>query len=78
MIKTLAHEMVHVKQHVRNELGKKHVVLYRGGFDIQTEWCGEIWTPKKGEDPFYDSPWEVEAYGKEVGLTHRFAKYWNG
>jgi hypothetical protein len=78
MIKTLAHEMVHVKQHVRNELGKKHVVLHKDGFVIQTEWQGQIWRPKKGEDAYYDSPWEIEAYGREVGLAYRFMKYWNG
>lgn len=77
MIKTLAHEMVHVKQHVRNELGKKHVVLHKDGLDIKTEWLGTIWEPKKGEDPYYDSPWEIEAYGREVGLAYRFSKYWN-
>ena len=76
MVATLAHEMVHVKQYVRNELGKKHVIIHDDRLEIQSMWMGELWKPRPGEDPFYDSPWEIEAYGREVGLTHRFVKHW--
>lgn len=78
MIKTLAHEMVHVKQHVRNEIGKKHVILKKDSLIVLTEWNGSIWKPRPGEDEYYDSPWEIEAYGKEIGLAHQFANFWNG
>jgi len=78
MLLTLAHEMVHVKQHVRNEIGKKHVILKKDSLIVLTEWNGSIWKPRPGEDEYYDSPWEIEAYGKEIGLAHQFANFWNG
>jgi hypothetical protein len=72
MIKTLAHEMVHVKQHAKNELQTGHVIATRGGLKITSKWKGEIWKPKRKEHPYFDSPWEVEAFGKEVGLFQRY------
>lgn len=70
MIKTLAHEMVHVKQYAKNELGKE-MALARGGkkgVRIVTRWQGDLWYPKAKEHDYYDAPWEIEAYGREVGL----------
>ncbi len=54
----LAHEMVHVKQFARNELVElKENVLFR--------WNGELY----GEEiHYYEQPWEIEAYGRELGL----------
>jgi len=49
MIKTLGHEMVHVKQHAKNELRTGHVVAARGGLKIYSKWMGEIWKPKGKE-----------------------------
>ena len=72
MIKTLGHEMVHVKQHAKNELQTGVAVATRGGFKILSKWQGEIWKPKGKEDAYFDCPWEIEAYGREVGL---FAKW---
>ena len=74
MIKTLGHEMVHVKQHTKNELQTGHAVAARGGLKIYSKWMGEIWKPKAKEDAYFDAPWEIEAYGREVGL---FAKWVN-
>lgn len=74
MIKTLGHEMVHVKQHAKNELQTGHAVVARGGLKIYSKWMGEIWKPRGKEDAYYDSPWEIEAYGREVGL---YAKWVN-
>lgn len=74
MIKILGHEMVHVKQHAKNELQNGHAVVARGGFKIYSKWMGEIWKPKGKEDAYFDSPWEIEAYGREVGL---YAKWLN-
>jgi hypothetical protein len=68
MIKTLGHEMVHVKQHAKNELQTGHAVAARGGIKIYSKWMGEIWKPKGKEDAYFDAPWEIEAYGREVGL----------
>lgn len=75
MIKTLAHEMVHVKQHAKNELQSGIMVATRGGLKMTSRWMGEIWKPKRKECPYYDSPWEVEAYGKEVGLFQRYINH---
>tara|TARA_R110000822_G_scaffold5031_11_gene21857 strand:+ start:8986 stop:9447 length:462 start_codon:yes stop_codon:yes gene_type:complete len=68
MVKTLAHEMVHVKQHAKNELRSGIMVAARGGLKMTSKWMGQIWKPKGKEDHYYDSPWEIEAYGREVGL----------
>lgn len=74
MIKTLGHEMVHVKQYAKNELKSGVMVPARGGFKMTSKWQGEIWKPKAKEDGYFDAPWEIEAYGREVGL---FAKWIN-
>ncbi len=68
MIKTLAHEMVHVKQYAKNELAKRPATARGGGSGIVTRWLGETWKPKRTEHKYYDCPWEIEAYGREVGL----------
>lgn len=72
IIKTLAHEMVHVKQHAKNELQSGVMIASRGGLKMTSKWMGEIWKPKGKEDHYYDSPWEIEAYGREIGLYHRW------
>jgi hypothetical protein len=74
LIQTLAHEMVHVKQHAKNELVKDYGTA-RGGYKLESVWMGKVWRPKSGEDLYFDSPWEVEAYGREVGLMHRWIKH---
>lgn len=75
MIKILGHEMVHVKQHAKNELQNGHAVVARGGFKIYSKWMGEIWKPKGKEDAYFDAPWEIEAYGREVGLYHKWVAH---
>lgn len=73
MVKTLAHEMVHVKQYAKNELSKVMTAARGGrGIRIASKWQGQIWDPKKKEDPYWDCPWEIEAYGREVGLYQRW------
>ena len=60
ILKTLAHEFVHVKQYVYEELN-----------DEQTIWCGKPFD-SDGVD-YFELPWEVEALGMEIGLWHHFA-----
>jgi hypothetical protein len=72
MIKVLGHEMVHVKQHAKNELQSGVMVATRGGLKMYSKWQGEIWKPKGKEDHYFDSPWEIEAYGREVGLYQKW------
>lgn len=74
IIQVLAHEMVHVKQYAKNELSKQYR-LARGGLRIASKWHGEWWDPKKKEDEYWDSPWEIEAYGREVGLMHKWCAF---
>lgn len=72
VLKTLAHEMVHVKQYAKNELKSGIVVPARGGIRVTSRWMGENWNPKGKEDHYWDAPWEIEAYGREVGLYHKW------
>jgi hypothetical protein len=74
MIRTLAHEMVHVKQYAKNELSKQ-MRLARGGLRIGSKWQGEWWDPKGKQDGYWDAPWELEAYGREVGLHHKWVAF---
>lgn len=63
VISTLAHEFVHIKQYVRGELksyAKKHK------FKGKTYLVEDI--------DYFDRPWEIEAYGREVGLKHRYSE----
>ena len=43
-----------------------------GAIVIARMWKGAPWVPGKDERVSLDSPWEIEAYGREVGLYHRW------
>lgn len=78
MIETLAHEMVHVKQYAKNELSK-NMRMQRNkdgepSFVLGSKWMGEWWVPKAKEDEYWDAPWEIEAFGREVGLNHKWVE----
>lgn len=60
IIYSLAHEFVHVKQFAKGEL--KYLLNNRVTFNRM----------KYTDDGYWDSPWEIEAYGKEPGLWQRF------
>lgn len=75
MIQTLAHEMVHVKQHAKNELQSGVMIPARGGVKMASRWQGKVWQPKGKEDHYWDAPWEIEAYGREVGLYKRWIEH---
>jgi len=67
ILKTLAHEFVHVKQYVYGELNEE-----------QTQWQGQSFDSDAVD--YYELPWEIEAYGREAGLWNNFAKkesLWN-
>ena len=75
---TLAHEMVHLKQYAKNEMtGLMHpngLHLWKGAdyklnskFSPARKSKNMVRCHPKGEDYYYQ-PWEVEAYGLEVGL----------
>ena len=64
---TLAHEMVHVKQWAKDEMyeytNTMGLVRFKGE-KIHLE-----------ETDYWDYPWEIEAYGKQLGLFVRFCEY---
>jgi RNA-binding protein YhbY len=62
ILRSLAHEMVHVSQYYSGKMkdrGVSHVI-----------WKGQTMSVTIGH--YYDLPWEVEAYGAETGLFERF------
>jgi hypothetical protein len=59
---TLAHEMVHIKQFAKDEL--KYNV--RRNTD---KWLGEH---IDSSVDYFDKPWEIEAFGRELGLYIRY------
>tara|TARA_Y100000310_G_scaffold312532_1_gene359929 strand:+ start:735 stop:1259 length:525 start_codon:yes stop_codon:yes gene_type:complete len=66
ILKTLAHELVHVKQYVMGELTWRDAgLLYKG-----------IHHDPKLEEEYFELPYEVEAYGKEKGLLVGFLRVW--
>lgn len=65
MLKSLAHEMVHVKQFAKNELKAKY---FKDGY--KTIWHGEICDI----DSYWDQPWEIEAFTLEEELLCYFKK----
>ena len=60
ILKTLAHEMTHIKQYAYNETN-----------ETLTRWKGK----KVDSDSidYWVQPWEIEAFGTEVGLFSKFA-----
>lgn len=84
IVKTLAHEMVHVKQYAKNELAKVDQWVARKTargvgkrLVIASKWMGKIWKPSTKENEYWDCPWEIEAYGREVGLYHKWVEHYN-
>ena len=66
LLKTLAHELVHVKQYVMNELSWRERGLL---------WKGRLYSPEHlGE--YFETPYEIEAFGRERGLLVCFLSRW--
>lgn len=65
----IAHECVHIKQTLREEL---EIYYNPQNSDFGFIWKGEKWKPTKFQDPYWDSPWEIEAMGWEKSLHERF------
>ena len=60
ILRTLAHEMVHVKQYIAGDV---NIAL--------TRWRGT----RVDDVDYWDQPWEIEAHGIEVGLFTKFVKH---
>jgi hypothetical protein len=58
----LGHELIHVKQYLNNE-----IFDYKNGF---VRYKGEEFDDsyKTKLENYFESPWEIEAYGREYGL----------
>lgn len=68
LLRALAHEMVHVKQYATGQL-KDYMN------NNNTCWEGTTFKGDREGDEYWVSPWEIEAYGREVGLYVLFKKY---
>lgn len=64
----LGHELVHVKQYLNNE-----IFDYRNG-DVRYKGLVFDASHYMDEEKYFDSPWEVEAYGREWGLYVLFCR----
>ncbi len=64
MIKTLAHEMIHVKQFVKDELDL-----------TDNRFKGKKFVAKKNQSAYWDAPWEKEAYAKQDKLAQYYFDY---
>ena len=68
ILQTLAHEMVHVKQFAKGEI---YDHKYRRTF----KWGKRHFNIDK--EDYWDLPWEIEAYGRELGLYIKFKDYYD-
>ena len=66
-IRTLMHELVHVKQYA-----KKEMVHYERNHSV-LNWKRQMKINVDKID-YWDLPWEIEAHGREEGLTQQFKK----
>lgn len=64
----MAHELVHIKQYLNNELFDY--------VDGKARYKGEVFLLGHTEDEaeYYSSPWEIEAYGREYGFYKMYKK----
>ncbi len=66
ILKTLAHEIVHVKQYALGELRWRDAGLLYKGVNHEAMSLME----------YFELPYEIEAYGREKGLLYGFLKVW--
>ena len=59
ILKTLAHEMVHVRQYIQGDVNIR-----------LTRWKGTA----VADVDYWDQPWEIDAHGREDGLLTKFAE----
>ncbi len=63
IVQTMAHEIVHVKQFAKNE-------IYDHLYSKKIRWNKKLYDIDKID--YWDRPWEIEAYGLELGLYLKF------
>lgn len=62
----LAHELVHVKQYARGEM----IDLMSAKLISHVKFRGKRFL--SNDDTYWEDPWEIEAYGREIGLYERY------
>lgn len=77
IIHTLAHEMVHLKQYAKLELTKDLIIKKGNNIYLSTLWMGKPYRFKSHEDEYFDSPWEIESYGREDHLYWKWKDHEN-
>ena len=68
-LRTLAHEMVHVKQYAKRELRQLP--------STNNEVCKWLGKRYEWEMHYWDRPWEIDAHGREKGLVIDYGKAQN-
>jgi len=68
LMMNVGHEMIHIKQYLNNELFDY--------VDGKARFKGQVFHTGHSDDleKYFDSPWEIEAYGREYGLYKVFVK----
>jgi hypothetical protein len=68
LMMNVGHEMIHIKQYLNNELFDY--------VDGKARYKGQVFHTGHSDDleKYFDSPWEIEAYGREYGLYRVFVK----
>lgn len=63
-MKTLIHELIHVKQYANNQMFD-----YTNG---NTKFEGKVYRREFSYNQYWDCPWEIEAYGRTDGVFEMF------
>ena len=67
IVATLMHELIHVKQYVNNQLFD-----YADGKTVRYE--GKVYKDTTDFVSYWESPWEIDAYGRTVGTYESFIR----
>jgi len=70
LLYTMMHELVHVKQDIKNEC----FYYADGGVRFKGQKLNREQVESHDDDTYYNLPYEIEAYGREQHLVNRFLK----
>ena len=66
LLRSLAHECVHISQWRTGMLKESNSEVYT------SYWNGKKY--RTTYENYWDMPWEIDAYGREIGLVERFVE----
>ena len=82
VLRTLAHELVHVKQYITGELTWRKWTWRKDSVTFSANVDGLYWKGLHYDATdlreYFDLPYEIEAYGREKGLLLSFLAFWAG